>query len=143
MAMSSVKPTWTEEIIQSYEDDLECKELLTKLVIDSTTVQMVLLSIKLSYVEDWVKKCDVSQMNWSEHVPYPDFLQPLPFPTQAWSYISMYFVEKLPLSDGFDNIWVVVSSTLPTWEDNYSCSLLPEEVLKRRVIMRTQQLVIQ
>jgi protoheme ferro-lyase len=35
-------------------------------------------------------------------------LQPLPIPERPWSSISMEFIEKLPESDGYDSILVVV-----------------------------------
>lgn len=38
----------------------------------------------------------------------PGFLQPLPIPEQAWVYITMDFIVKLPNSKGKDTIWVIV-----------------------------------
>lgn len=43
-----------------------------------------------------------------EDVSYPELLQPIPVPQQAWSHISMDFIEQLPLSHGFDTILVAV-----------------------------------
>ena len=59
-------------------------------------------------VADFVKQCDVCQRNKHENVPYPGLLQPLLVPNQAWSQISMDFIESLPLSEGADTILVVV-----------------------------------
>ena len=38
----------------------------------------------------------------------PGLLQPSPIPEQAWTHISMNFVEGLPKSEGKDYILVVV-----------------------------------
>ncbi|KAL2252532.1 UNVERIFIED_CONTAM: hypothetical protein Sindi_0047900, partial [Sesamum indicum] len=43
-----------------------------------------------------------------ENNPYPRLLQPLPIPDQAWSCVSMGFIEGLPSSEGKDSILVVV-----------------------------------
>ena len=59
-------------------------------------------------VIQFVRSCDVCQRNKHENVPYPGLLQPLPVPQQAWSQITMDFIEQLPLSHGFDTIFVVV-----------------------------------
>ena len=59
-------------------------------------------------VVEFVKQCDVCQSNKHENVPYPGLLQPLPVPNQAWSQISMDFIESLPNSEGADTILVVV-----------------------------------
>ncbi|KAL0395989.1 UNVERIFIED_CONTAM: Transposon Ty3-I Gag-Pol polyprotein [Sesamum calycinum] len=56
----------------------------------------------------WVQSCDVCQRSKTEHLPYPGLLQPLAIPTQAWSSISMDFIEGLPKSEGKDCILVVV-----------------------------------
>lgn len=55
-----------------------------------------------------VRNCDICQRNKDEHVKYPGLLQPLPIPQQAWKYIFMDFIEKLPNSDKADTILVVV-----------------------------------
>ncbi|KAL0371093.1 UNVERIFIED_CONTAM: hypothetical protein Sangu_0427400 [Sesamum angustifolium] len=56
----------------------------------------------------WVQSCDVCQRSKAEHLPYPGLLQPLAIPTQAWSSISMDFIEGLPKSERNDCILVVV-----------------------------------
>ena len=59
-------------------------------------------------VKKFVQTCDTCQRNKAEHIQYPGLLQPLPIPSQAWIHISMDFIEKLPLSQNFDTILVVV-----------------------------------
>ncbi|KAK4390300.1 Transposon Tf2-11 polyprotein [Sesamum angolense] len=56
----------------------------------------------------WVQSCDVCQRSKAEHMPYPGLLQPLPLPNQAWTSISMDFIEGLPRLEGKDCIMVVV-----------------------------------
>lgn len=55
-----------------------------------------------------VEVCYVCLQNKSETCPYPGLLQPSPIPKQAWSDVSMDFIEGLPKSGGFDTILVVV-----------------------------------
>ncbi|KAL0420985.1 UNVERIFIED_CONTAM: Transposon Ty3-G Gag-Pol polyprotein [Sesamum latifolium] len=59
-------------------------------------------------VNAWVKECEVCQRAKHENNPYPGLLQPLPIPDQAWSCISMNFIEGLPSSEGKDSILVIV-----------------------------------
>ncbi|KAL0331636.1 UNVERIFIED_CONTAM: Transposon Ty3-G Gag-Pol polyprotein [Sesamum angustifolium] len=59
-------------------------------------------------VVQWIQSCDVCQKAKAERVPYPGLLQPLPIPHQAWSSVSMDFVEGLPKSEGRNCIMVVV-----------------------------------
>ena len=56
----------------------------------------------------FVQECDVCQRSKPKHLSYPGFLQPIPIPQQAWSYISMDFIEKHPKSQGYDMILVVI-----------------------------------
>ncbi|KAL2253797.1 UNVERIFIED_CONTAM: Retrovirus-related Pol polyprotein from transposon [Sesamum indicum] len=59
-------------------------------------------------VQEWVKGCEIYQRAKHENNPYPGLLQPLPVPEQAWSCVSMDFIEGLPNSEGKDSILVVV-----------------------------------
>lgn len=59
-------------------------------------------------VVQWVKKCDVCARCKPDNGAYPGLLQPLPVPSQAWSHISMDFIEGLPKSWGKNVILVVV-----------------------------------
>jgi transposase InsO family protein len=43
-----------------------------------------------------------------EHTKLPGLLQPLLVPSQAWSTVSLDFIEGLPKSGGYDVIFVVV-----------------------------------
>ncbi|KAL2226249.1 UNVERIFIED_CONTAM: Transposon Ty3-G Gag-Pol polyprotein [Sesamum indicum] len=59
-------------------------------------------------VQEWVRGCEICQRAKHENNQYPGLLQPLPVPEQAWSCVSMDFIEGLPNSDGKDSILVVV-----------------------------------
>ena len=59
-------------------------------------------------VVTFIRNCDTCQRNKSENVLYPGLLQPIPVPTQAWTHIAMDFIEKLPKSQGYDTIVVVI-----------------------------------
>ncbi|KAK4394127.1 Transposon Ty3-G Gag-Pol polyprotein [Sesamum angolense] len=59
-------------------------------------------------VQTWVKECETCQRSEHENNLYLGLLQPLPVPEQAWSCISMDFIEGLPKSEGKDSILVVV-----------------------------------
>lgn len=59
-------------------------------------------------VRTFVIKCHVCQLCKYELVKSPGLLQPLPIPSQAWSDISINFIEKLPNSRGCNTIWVIV-----------------------------------
>jgi len=59
-------------------------------------------------IRRYVLSCDTCKRCKSENVAYPGLLQPLPIPNQAWTSVSMDFVEGLPKSEERDNILVVV-----------------------------------
>jgi transposase InsO family protein len=59
-------------------------------------------------VISFVSSCDSCQrVRFSRQNPVGT-LQPLPIPTRPWSVIGMDFITKLPLSQGYDSILVVV-----------------------------------
>ncbi|GLB39530.1 putative coprinopsis cinerea okayama7 130 [Lyophyllum shimeji] len=59
------------------------------------------------YVRSYVTSCDLcSRVKNATHKPY-GLLQPLDIPDRPWRSISMDFITKLPLSHGYDSIWVV------------------------------------
>ena len=59
-------------------------------------------------VHHYVQGCQLcAKTKHSRHKPYGQLL-PLPVPERPWQSISMDFIVKLPLSNGFDSILVVV-----------------------------------
>ncbi|KAE8269715.1 hypothetical protein A4X09_0g2624 [Tilletia walkeri] len=59
-------------------------------------------------VRDYVRRCDPCARNKTpRHLPYGE-LQSLQVPTRPWQLIAMDHAVELPLSDGFDAIWIVV-----------------------------------
>ncbi|KAJ3476377.1 hypothetical protein NLI96_g11201 [Meripilus lineatus] len=60
-----------------------------------------------TYVRKYVQACDVcARIKAPRHKPY-GLLQPLDIPSRPWKSISMDFIVKLPISHGYDSIWVV------------------------------------
>lgn len=56
---------------------------------------------------EFVLSCDTCKKCKYENVTYPRLLQPLPIPNQAWTSVSMDFIEA-PKSKGKDSVLVVV-----------------------------------
>jgi hypothetical protein len=60
-----------------------------------------------TYVRRYVEACDTCpRIKAPNHKPY-GLLQPLDIPSRPWQSISMDFIVKLPVSHGYDSIWVV------------------------------------
>jgi hypothetical protein len=59
-------------------------------------------------VEEFVTQCHIYQRAKAEHCHYPRLLVPLPIPNQAWTHVSMDFIEGLPKSGKHNVILVVV-----------------------------------
>ena len=60
------------------------------------------------YVYNYVRGCHpCNRAKPARHKPY-GLLQPLPIADRPWSFLSMDFIDQLPLSDNFDSILVVV-----------------------------------
>lgn len=59
-------------------------------------------------VDNYVKQCGICQQAKVEHTKLPGLLQPLPIPEEAWSIISMDFIEGLPKSNSYDSILVII-----------------------------------
>jgi hypothetical protein len=61
-----------------------------------------------NFVNEYIRSCDVCARNktprQATHVP----LHPLPIPPAPWTSVSMDFIVELPLSNGFDAIYVCV-----------------------------------
>lgn len=57
----------------------------------------------------FVKNCDICQKNELDLAVYPGLLQPLPFPNQVWTHISMDFEEVLPSSTRKQVIFDILS----------------------------------
>lgn len=60
-------------------------------------------------MKEFVQKCDTCQKN-SDLAAYPGLLQPLPIPEVVWSQISMDFIDSLPISNGYEVIFVAPCS---------------------------------
>ena len=59
-------------------------------------------------VQQFCKSCVTCMQSKPQcHKPYGSLKQ-LPIPERPWNSISMDFIEKLPLSSGFDTILVIV-----------------------------------
>jgi transposase InsO family protein len=59
-------------------------------------------------VISFVKSCDSCQRVKVIRQHPTGLLQPLPVPDQPWSVVGMDFIVKLPLSQGFDSILVII-----------------------------------
>ena len=60
-----------------------------------------------TFVRRYVSACDTcARIKAPRHKPY-GLLQPLDIPDRPWRSISMDYIVKLPLSHGYDSIWVV------------------------------------
>jgi hypothetical protein len=59
-------------------------------------------------IEQYVADCAICKKAKAEHCKLPGLLQPLPIPDQAWTVISLDFIEGLPKSNSFDTILVVI-----------------------------------
>src|SRR5215471_7608257 len=76
-----------------------------------------------TFVKDYCKSCtNCVRSKAPRHKPY-GFLKQLPIPERPWNSISMDFIEKLPKSDGFTAILVIVDRLskqgifIPTHDD--------------------------
>ena len=59
-------------------------------------------------IREYVTSCDTCQrVKADRHKPY-GLLQPLPVPTRPWESVSWDFIVKLPVSKGYDSIWVII-----------------------------------
>ena len=59
-------------------------------------------------ITDFVRSCEECQKNkLARHQPY-GLLSPLELPYAPWQSIAMDFITDLPVSDGCDQLWVIV-----------------------------------
>ncbi|KAL0340888.1 UNVERIFIED_CONTAM: Transposon Ty3-G Gag-Pol polyprotein [Sesamum radiatum] len=114
-AVTVVIPNWVTDIVRSYDGDDEFLPVIQAKSIDDAAYPMFSLQGGVLRKEGRIcvgKNTDVRrrivQKAKAERVPYPGLLQPLPVPHQAWSSVSMDFVEGLPKSEGRNCIMVVV-----------------------------------
>jgi hypothetical protein len=61
-----------------------------------------------SEVQQYVQTCEVCLQAKPDRAPYPDKLQPLLVPEEAWHTVSMDFIEGLPKSGSANCILVIV-----------------------------------
>ena len=59
-------------------------------------------------VKVFVNTCDICQKTKPRRHGPVGLLQPIPIPSQPFEVVSMDFIPELPVSDGFDNILVIV-----------------------------------
>lgn len=59
-------------------------------------------------VHKYVSSCEKCQRNKFRQTKPPGRLNPLPIPEVRWSKITMDFMVDLPMSQGFNTIWVIV-----------------------------------
>ncbi len=59
-------------------------------------------------IKQYVSTCDICQKaKPRRHAPV-GLLQPIPIPSQPFEVVTMDFIPELPISDGYDNILVIV-----------------------------------
>jgi hypothetical protein len=57
---------------------------------------------------DFIRSCTECQKNKAaRHQPYR-LLHPLELPYTPWQSIAMGFITDLPLSDGYDQLWIII-----------------------------------
>jgi hypothetical protein len=60
------------------------------------------------HIEQYIVECAICKQAKVEHCKLPGLLQPLPIPDQAWTSISLDFIEGSPKSQSFDTILMVI-----------------------------------
>jgi hypothetical protein len=60
------------------------------------------------FINEYIKSCDTCSRNKTPRQTPHGPLHPLPIPPAPWSSVSMDFIVELPLSNGFDAIYVCV-----------------------------------
>src|ERR1700683_3454072 len=63
-------------------------------------------------IKQYISTCDICQKSKPKcHAPV-SLLQPIPILTQPFKVVSIDFIPKLPLLDGFNNIFVIVDKLM-------------------------------
>ena len=63
-------------------------------------------------IKNFINTCNVYQkMKPRRHAPV-GLLQPLPIPSQPLKVVMMDFIPELPLSDGYNNVLVIVDKLM-------------------------------
>src|SRR6202050_1928651 len=63
-------------------------------------------------IKQYVSTCNICQKSKPKCHALVGLLQPIPILTQPFEVVSMDFIPELPLSDGFDNIFVIVDKLM-------------------------------
>ncbi|KAL0285708.1 UNVERIFIED_CONTAM: Transposon Tf2-11 polyprotein [Sesamum angustifolium] len=117
-AITTQIPLWVQEIQTSYEGNTLFQTVVQAKILDATSFPnyeyeagVLRRSGRICVgshggptmkddIQRWVKECEICQRSKHGNNPYPGLLQPLPILEQAWSCISMDFVEGLRSSEG-------------------------------------------
>ena len=59
-------------------------------------------------IKNFVNTCDICQKTKPRRHAPVGLLQPIPIPSQPFEVVMMDFIPELPISNGFDNIFVIV-----------------------------------
>lgn len=59
-------------------------------------------------IKKYVSTCDICQKAKPQRHAPAGLLQPIPIPSQPFEVVTMDFIPELPLSEGYDNILVIV-----------------------------------
>ena len=69
----------------------------------------------------YVSTCDICQKAKPRTHSPPGLLQPIPIPSRPFEVVSMDFIPELPVSDGFDNVLVIIDK-LTKWAIFIPCT---------------------
>lgn len=99
--------TLRQEVLKRHHDDFKAGHFGITKTLELVSRHFWWPGVR-KYVKNYVLTCDQCQRSKTpRHKPH-GLLQPLPVPHRPWISISMDFIVKLPLSQGYDSILVVV-----------------------------------